>query len=326
MTCTSKEQIAIERCYLSRMRRVDGTLPNLEVFCRTFETGSFTKASEMLGLTPQAASRAVARLEADLGVVLFRRTTRSLAPTEEGRRYHARAHAALALLAEAEREISHKRRSPSGLVRVSMPTTYGHHRLLPSLGRFRALYPDIELVCHVSNRNVDFVRESFDLSVRMGESDDASLVRRKLGDFALGVFASPSYLARRRAPETLAELDAHAAIAFVMPATGRVLPWTFVEPGGTRASFVPPNAFRIGGDVLGVVTAATGGAGLVQTYDYLVEREVARGELVEVLSRFRGGSRPFSLVYPKAPALSRAARTFADFVVAEAKPHVRART
>ena len=151
------------------MRRVDGTLPNLEVFCRTFETGSFTKASGILGLTPQAASRAVARLETDLGVVLFRRTTRSLSPTDEARRYYARAHAALALLAEGEREISHGRRSPSGIVHVSMPTTYGHHRLLPSLGRFRELYPDVEIESHVSNRNVDFVRESFDLSIRMGE-------------------------------------------------------------------------------------------------------------------------------------------------------------
>ncbi len=300
------------------MQRTLGTLPNLEVFCLTFETGSFTRAAEKLGLTPQATSRAVARLEAALGVTLFRRTTRSLAPTDEARRYYAACHSALATLDEAERELSQGQRAPRGEVRISMPTTYGSHRLLPSLGRFRERFPDIQVVAHVSNRNVDFVRDGFELAVRMGTHADPTVVRRSLGDFSLGLFASPRYLARRPAPTTVGELAAHLGIAFVMPSSGRTLPWEIIDEGIRRA-LPPPNPYRVSGDVLGAIALAVAGVGVVQTYDFLVERERAAGELVEVLPHLRGATRPFALLYPSARKLSRPARLLADFVVSEAR-------
>jgi len=290
-----------------------GTLPNLEAFCRSFETGSFSRAAELLGVTPQATSRSVARLEKALGVTLFRRTTRSLAATEAARCYYAACRGALGLLAEGERQLSHQRSSPSGVVRLSLTTPYAHHRLLPALARFRERYPGVEVDLHVSNHNVDFVRDGHDLAIRrMGSLKDQSFIARKLGDFPLGVFGSPEYLARHGAPARPAELDTHTCIAFVIPSTGRVQPWSFrSEP----ADYLPKASYRVGDDVLALVTLARAGLGLIQTYDFVVAQDVARGALVEVLSAHRGVSRPFSLIYPRGVTQSRATRAMIEFIL-----------
>lgn len=294
---------------------VTGTLPNLEAFCATYETGSFTAAAKALSVTPQAISRSVSRLEGALGVSLFRRTTRSLAATDEARRYYDLCVQAITLLAEGERGLQAGRRAPGGRVRLSVGTTYAHHRLLPALGEFRLRYPGVAVDVHVSNHNVHFVRDGFDLAIRMGDIDELGLVCRKLGSFALGVYASPTYLARHGEPRRPEELARHTCITFLMPRTGRTLPWLF---GGQPDKLVPAATYQCSDDFLGAVTLARAGVGLVQAYDFVVEADLARGALVEVLRPFRGQSRPFSLVYPRDAAVTRAARAMIDFIVATA--------
>jgi DNA-binding transcriptional LysR family regulator len=291
---------------------LQSTLPNLLTFCAVIEQGTFSRAARRLGVTPQAASRSVARLEDTLGVALFRRTTRTVTPTQAARAYYETATQALELLQRAERDVASRDGARAGLVRLSVPTTYGHHRLLPTLAVFRERYPDIELEIHVGNRNVDFATEGYDLAVRLGAIREKGLIARKLGDFALGVYGAPAYLARRPPPRTPADLDHHACVAFIMPSTGRLMPWSF--PRGTRA-FVPPAPVRCADDVLATITLARAGVGLVQTYDFLVEKDVGRGLLVEVLRDHRGATRPFSLIYPAIPARTPAARAFIDFLM-----------
>lgn len=295
---------------------VTGTLPNLAAFCRTYETGSFTKAARVLGVTPQAVSRSVMRLEDAVGITLFRRTTRSLSATDAAQRYYALCVQALELLSAGERELSVERHGPEGLVRMSVPTTYGHHRLLPSLSAFRERYPLVRLELNVSNQNMDFVRDGFDMAIRMGRIEDPSLVARKLGDFPAGVYASPSYLARSGTPREPEHLTKHDCIGFIMPSSGRILPWSFVP--GPRG-FTPGAVYRCSDDVLASITMARAGLGLVQVYEFLVEADVAKGALVEVLQSYRGLTRPFSLVYPKAVKPGGAVRALIDFVVTTAK-------
>lgn len=292
-----------------------GSLPNLEAFCRTFETGSFTKAARLMSVTPQATSRSVARLEQALGTTLFRRTTRSLAPTDAARQYYDRCARALALLSDGERELSGGDEAATGRVRISVPTTYGHFRLLPSLSTFAERYPNVRVDLSVSNQNVDLVKDGFDLAIRRGPLADKTLVARKLGDFSLGVYASGSYLARHGSPSSPAELARHACVTFLMPSSGRALPWVFA--GGL--SMKPDARYRCSDDVLGVITLARAGVGLVQVFDFLVEHEVARGNLVEVLSTHRGPPRSFTLIYPKQRKPSSAVRAMADFIVAQAR-------
>ena len=298
-----------------------GTLPNLEAFCRTFETGSFTKAAHACGVTPQATSRSVARLEEALGVTLFRRSTRSLAPTPAAREYYERCARALALLSDGERELSNRSGIAEGKVRISVPTTYGHYRLLPSLASFAERYPKIKVDVGVSNQNVDLVQDGFDLAIRRGAIRDNTLVARKLGDFTLGVYASSAYVARAGTPKTPEDLARHECVTFVMPSSGRALPWAFA--GGK--SFVPEARYRCSEDVLGVISLARAGLGLVQVFDFLVEEQLERGALVEVLADFRGAGRPFALVYPKAVKPTPAVRALIDFVVQQAPEYSLAR-
>lgn len=291
-------------------------LPNLEAFCRTYEAGSFTRSARLLGVTPQATSRAVARLEELLGVTLFKRTTRKLAPTAAAERYYEHGLRALAALSDGERALREKTAAPEGKVRISVPTTYAHSRLLPSLAAFAERYPGVRVDVEVGNRNVDLVADRFDLAIRRLPVNDRTLVARKLGASSIGVYASPDYLARHGTPRTPAELAQHSCIAFLLPSTSRPQPWAFA--GGVTVT--PDARYRIADDALGVITLARTGLGLTQIFDFLVEADVARGTLVEVLAAHRGATRAFALVYPKQVKPSASVRALTDFIVEQARP------
>lgn len=286
------------------------SLPLLLAFCRAVETGSFTGAARALHLRPAAVSRAIARLEEQLGVPLFRRSTRSLRPTPAALRYYEQVAPALAQLAQAEAALADDA-APRGRVRVSLPTTWGLHRLIPLLAGFDQAHPDIALDLCVSNHVVDFVREGYDLAVRLGPIEDASLVARRLEDAPLGVFASPAYLARRGAPDTVEALAGHTLLPFVLPRAGRVLPWLFAAPD---QEIVPDGPHRVFEDPQAVIGLAVAGLGLCQTYRFMVARELARGALVEVLADRAGRTRRFALVYPR-QGQSPAARAVAAWIM-----------
>jgi DNA-binding transcriptional LysR family regulator len=178
----------------------DILLGSIELFCLAAEAGTFTGAANTAGVTPAAVSRSIFRLEKRLGVRLFVRSTRSIRLTEGGKSYFEQSRAALNQLIEAERKVTGEQIQPSGTLRISAPTTYGHHRLLPLLPLFRAKYPKIKLEVHISNRNIDFHVENFDLAIRFRSPPDSTLIARHLEDATLVVVASPDYLRRAGTP------------------------------------------------------------------------------------------------------------------------------
>jgi DNA-binding transcriptional LysR family regulator len=293
-------------------------LGTIELFCKAAELRSFTATAEVLGLTQGAVSRAVARLEARLGVQLFRRTTRSVQLTDDGTLYWQQCQQALDQIAEAERAITGHQQEPSGVLRISAPTTYAHHRLMPLMPGFSERYPKVTVEIDVSNRNVDFVEEGFDLAIRMGEPRDSRLVARRLEDATLGVFGAPAYLRRHGTPKVLTDLKAHTCIQFVVPSTGRPLPWALREAGHDVEHGFTSRA-RVHDDVLGAVHWARAGGGLVQIYHFVAGDYVRRGELVEVLRNLGGRTRPFSLLYPQNRHLSARVRALADHLVTAVK-------
>lgn len=301
--------------YKSVMQNLNASLPNLEAFVVAAETLNFSVAARRLGLTPQAVSRAVARLEGVLGAPLFVRTTRSLRLTTAGSQYHEACVASLRQLADAEELVRATADRVSGVLRLSAPTSYGSALLPALLATFADRHPRVRIELSLSNRTVDFARDDCDLAIRMGNlSDHPTLKRIVLGHFPVGVFASPGYLKRHGTPACVDDLEQHhTPLVFTMPRTNRPQPWTLHEQGAPRV-FVPRHRISLADDVNGLVPLAVAGLGLIQTYDMLAAPAVARGELVEVLTETRGEARAFSVVFSPERTLSTAGRAFVQHV------------
>ena len=296
----------------------DVLLGSIELFCLAAELGSFTLAATAASVNPAAVSRSVARLETRLGVRLFVRTTRQIRLTDQGQRYFEQCRQALGQLADAEREVTGEQTTPAGVLRISMPTPYGHYRVLPLLAEFRARYPEVRVETHLSNRNIDFSEEGFDLAIRGRAPPDSGLVARKLEDAELVVFAAPDYLRRAGVPETPDALSLHECIQFELPSTGRHIAWTLIQ-GGESIDVPTLGGYGSSGDVLAGVTLARHGAGLYQTYRFIVAEDLAKGTLTEVLRAYGGSSRPFVLLYPHGRHLSSRVRVFVDFLIEKLK-------
>ncbi|HEX7986828.1 MAG TPA: LysR family transcriptional regulator [Duganella sp.] len=286
-------------------------MADVEAFVTIVDKGTISAAAVALGTTPSVLSRAVARLEARLGVQLMRRTTRRLSVTEAGTLYLEQARSAFGLIADAERAIQGQGGELSGTIRISAPTTYGHYRLPRLLRPFMDLHPKVMIELSISNRNVDLVEEGYDMAIRLGELADSGLAAKRLGDADVCLVASPDYLRRAGTPLGLDDLAAHACLPFTMPSTGRLAPW-LLRVDGKEVDWLAPARMRVADDVLGVVTMAQQGMGICQTYRFVADERLRSGQLVEVLPAFSGRSRPFSLIYPPHRRMSAACRALID--------------
>ena len=289
-------------------------LGSIEQFCKAAETGSFTSAAEILGLTPAAVSRSISRLEQRLGVRLFLRTTRAVKLTAEGELYWKECQFALEQIAEAERAITGAQTVPSGPLRISVSAAYGTFRLLPLMPKFTELYPQIDIEISISDKIIDFVEEGFDLAIRLGIPQDSRIVAFKLEDAMLGVFGTPIYLAKKGEPRNIDDLGEHDCIQYISPNTGRPLQWLFTDDQGTAIEKPVTSRMRVLNDALGAVAWVNAGGGLYQTYRFAVGDALRRGDLVEVLQNYGGRSRPFSILYPQNRHLSARVRAFVDFL------------
>jgi len=282
-------------------------LADVEVFTAIADNGTISAAAVALGSTPSVLSRAVSRLEARLGTQLMRRTTRRLSLTDAGQAYLDQARRAFGVLADAEKTVRGADGELTGTIRLSAPTTYAHYKLPALLHPFMDQHPKVMIELSIANRNVDLVSEGYDMAIRLGALPDSGLAARKLGDEELVLVAAPAYLARAGTPETIADLARHSCLTFVMPSTGKIPPWLLTDHG-RDTEWQPPPRLRVTDDVLGVVSLAQQGMGICQTYRFVAAGPLQRGELVPVLPRHGGRTRPFSLIYPPHRSLSTASR------------------
>lgn len=291
----------------------DVMLGSIELFCLAAELESFTAAANQAGLTPAAVSRAIGRLEERLNVRLFVRSTRKIRLTEGGRAYLVQCKQALNQLVEAERELTGRQAEAAGVLRISAPTTFGHSMLLPLLPAFRERCPKVQVDVQVSNRNVDFTADGFDLAIRARTPPDSGLVARKLMDVPLAVAATPQYLAQHGTPTTLEDLALHECIQFILPRTGQPVPWEF-RRDGQDVDVTTAGSYTLSEDVLATATLARAGAGLVQAHRFIIDEDLRRGTLVEVLQPYGGRTRPFSIVYPATRHMPLRVRLFIDYL------------
>lgn len=270
-------------------------LQQMSAFAETAKHGSFAAAARELGAAPSTLAKAVARLEASLGVKLFHRTTRSMRLTPDGERLFERCARVLAELDDFESEAAGSRSEPAGLLRIDMPTVYGRRVILPKLAALARTHPRLALDVRLSDAFVDLIREGVDVAIRVGTLRDSRLVARRFDEQRLLLCAAPAYLAKRGTPRAIADLEPHAGVGFRMPSSGRVRPWQFRVRG--RAVDRPAAPGAVVNDTDGLVAAALLGLGLIQVPHHAVEDEIARGELVEVLGALQPAPMPISVVY-----------------------------
>ncbi len=282
----------------------------LLAFVKVTETGSFSEAARRLGLSKSMVSRQVSALEADLGVRLLHRTTRSLSPTEAGRAYLERCQRILADLDEANLLVSRLQATPRGRLRVSAPLSFGIGHLATALPGFLERYPEIELDMGMTDRYVDLVEEGWDVAVRVGKLADSSLIARRLAPIRTVLSASPSYLERKGVPLKPQDLEHHDCLTH-----GAVAPseWRFIASDRrplhveVRGRFSADN-----GDVLRVMALA--GLGIVRLPTFFVGEDIRAGRLVPVLEPFVPLDASLNAVYPHGRHLSPKVRAFVDYL------------
>ena len=250
-------------------------------FVRVVETGGFTRAAETMGLPPSSISRAVAKLEEELGVTLLERTTRKISLTDAGKAYFERARDALAGLEEANALVLDAARELHGVVRLALPPEFGAfagHMLLP----FLVAHPRIRVELTLTTRGAELVGDLVDLAVQIGRLPDSSLIARRIGGATEKLYAAPAYLEARGTPRKLADLAKHDAILF--RAVGGEARWELDGPAGIDRVDVTG---RVVGDSLSFVSdAAIAGLGVALLPTFFGERAVAEGQLAAVLPRF----------------------------------------
>lgn len=284
---------------------------DMGVFVRVVEAGSLTQAAHVLHLSPSAVSKALARLEARLGVTLLRRSSRALALTAEGECYYERAQLILKEIEWAEDNVT-SRGEPRGLLRVNCNIPFAQHYLLPILPEFMDRHPAIMVDLSQSDQTVDLIQAQADVAIRTGILGDTTLRARKLLESYRLVVASPEYLVRHGRPETPADLKRHNCLGFNLRRSLDL--WPFCHPDGSAMNHLAAGRLRVdNGEAMR--QAALAGMGIARLSVFHIGPDVIAGRLLPVLEAFNPGDRePVQALYVEHAHLSDRIRVFIDFV------------
>ncbi|GAB5343122.1 LysR family transcriptional regulator [Pseudomonas fluorescens] len=260
------------------------TLDELAAFVAVVEALSFTEAAKVIGRDATIVSRRVGQLEERLGIRLLSRTTRRVALTEVGTLYYQRVRALLDELDGATQEASNFATSPQGLLRVSLPITFGRRWVAPLLPAFIAQHPKIRVDARFADRFVDVVAEGFDVAIRVGVLRDSTLVAKQIAPFRNRLYAAPSYIASHGLPQNLEGLAEHACLGFCSLSS-----WPdWVLKNGSQQKTFRPTGPLISDSSESLLQAAVEGVGIILTPDWLAGAAVRDGKLVQVLTQWEG--------------------------------------
>lgn len=280
-----------------------------ESFVRVVDSASFTRAADQMGRPRSSISAAIRTLEGRVGARLLNRTTRRVAPTDEGLAFYGRCRQ---VLAEAEAAEAMFRGALAGRVRCNVPGRIGRLLVAPALPAFLNAHPQVEVELGATDRSVNLVEEAVDCVLRIGRLPDSSLVGRWIGDVELINVAAPSYLAVHGAPRTPDDLDAHETVGFAAPGTGRLEPWEWVEDGQVRTRLAPGRVAANSAEA--AIACCVAGLGLLQIPAFDVAAHLARGELVEVMPAYRAEAMPAHPLVPHRRHTPERVRVFADWL------------
>lgn len=303
---------------------LDGRLvSNVGVLAAVVENGSFARAAESLGLTPSGVSRAIARLEARIGVRLLDRTTRSLNLTDEGRKLYADINPLVSGIEDAVSLASGAALNVRGTLRVNTDAFTSRMLLTPHLKAFLQRHPELSLELIARDQLGDMVAEGFDIAVRFGEPPASSLVACKLMASRIVTVATPGYIKRCGRPDKPADLAAHACIQVRDPLTGQPFTWEFHR--GRRRVVVPTDGRLLVSEVGTILGTCLAGVGVAQIKAVGIQSQLASGELVDLFPDWPDETLPLYALYPSRHLPAAKVRAFIDFVLEVVRPETASR-
>ncbi|MYN28243.1 LysR family transcriptional regulator [Duganella levis] len=287
-------------------------LTGLIAFARAASLGSYTAAARSLAISPSAVSKSVQRLEHQLGLSLFTRTTRSLTLTAEGRDLHERALRLLREAEEIEQAVLSAKAEPAGTLRVAAPLPIGTQILVPQMALLKQRFPKLSIDLRLGDEFVDLIKEGIDVAIRVGDLADSRLISRRLAPHRLCAFASPAYLAARGTPQHPDDLAQHDCVNFRFQSSGQLLKWPFMLHG--RVMEVTPSSWAVvnASDAVAEMVAGQGGIGMSPTY--VAARYVARGELVPVLADYAVDRSTITALWPQSRRGNPNVKAFLSFL------------
>lgn len=264
----------------------------MSAFVQAAELRSFKLAGQQFGLSSSAIGKTIAKLEDQLGVRLFHRSTRAIGLTREGEVFLDRCRRILSELEAAEAELAQTTASPQGRLRVSVP--FAGDLLTPLFAEFLAQYPDVELDIDYNDRLVDVIEDGFDAVIRTGEVSDSRLMHVKLGDFVSRLVAAPSYIAWMGEPRTPVDLLNHRLLHHRFYETGKLADWGPTMPENTALPVALATT-----SLEPLIRLAEAGSGIALIPDFAVADRIRDGRLCEILPDSQKTRRALRLLWPR---------------------------
>ncbi|MDR6536336.1 LysR family transcriptional regulator [Variovorax soli] len=291
------------------------TYAGVVAFIAVATEGSFARAADRLGVGRSAVSRSVQKLEDQLNVRLFRRTTRSTTLTHEGDLFYDRCHTGVDRIVEAVEEMRDLREgAPRGQLRINAAVGFGRKVIAPLLSEFQVAYPGVSLDLVLSDKPMDFISDRVDIAFRNGRLEDAEIIAKQIVPMQMLVCASREYVRNHGLPSTVDDLAQHRCINFRLP-SGRVFEWEFKVDGQLRKFL--PHAKLAFNDADLVLQAVLAGQGIAQMSGYLICDALKTGALVPCLVQYAPDDRAHYICYLSRQHLPSRMRVFIDFMTAK---------
>ena len=282
----------------------------MEVFVAIVDRGSFTGASEKLGMSAPTVSRALNSLETRVGAQLIARTTRSIRPTDAGMFYLEACRRVLDTIADAESNIAAEQSKPAGTLTVSAPVLFGQRFIAPLINAYANIYPDVSVNVVYVDRTTRLIEEGVDIAIRIGHLGDSSVFAVPLGSVSRRTYAAPAYLDALGEPVHPRQLSDHHCVSFT--GVTHPLEWLYYENGSRLPVRVRP---RMIVDLApAAVMAAVDRVGITQLLSYQAAPEVLSGSLQRILAAFEPESIPVNLLHVERKGTSMKIRSFVELV------------
>lgn len=289
------------------------SLKGMKIFIHVAESGCYAEVGRILGLSASAVAKCINKLENELGIRLFHRTTRSIGLTQEGLFFYNRSKQIVNFINETNSMMASKLEDPKGTLHINVPHIFGHAILLPLLPKFRNSFPDIELIIDFDDHIIDIIKEGVDVAIRIGDLNDSRFICHSIGDQNYVVCGSSHYFECYGMPLLPSDLISHSCIHFKHPSSGCLANWSFKPP---YADLELPSNIMFNNS-FACLRATIDNLGIARLPVYIAQDAIHSGILKPILTEFMNPQGKLSVIWPTNRHLSPKIRAFIDFIIEE---------